>query len=129
MLRTWHEDVVAGDMPAAWKLLTARKRRQSLHDHGGYAGWVRNQASLRHFLDPAGLDVSILDVDPVAGVATVDVSGMAWSKPHSHCTEWSGITWARWEHGAWHYDPGYSTTPERRRAWKPRLGELLGGSC
>jgi hypothetical protein len=128
MLRDWHEDVVDGDMSAAWDLLTARKRAQSLQKYG-YAGWERNQASLRRYLDPSGLDVTVLDVDPATRVATVDVTGMSWSKPGARCGEWSGITWVRWEQGGWHYDPGYSTTPEREREWKPRFSELLGGSC
>jgi len=39
------------------------------------------------------------------------------------------LTWVKYEGGQWTYDPGYSTTPARRRTWQPRTGELLGGAC
>ena len=67
--------------------------------------------------------------EPNEGVAQVDITGMSWSKPGASCTEWSGITWVKYEDGAWKYDPGYSTTPQREREWKPRYAELLGGQC
>jgi len=57
------------------------------------------------------------------------VTGMAWSAPRSRCTEWSGITWAKYENGTWKYDPGFSTTAARKRAWKSRYNELLGVGC
>lgn len=127
-LRDFHEDVVAGNYHGAWELMTERKREQSLAKYG-YAGWVRNQATLRPYLDPTGLRIDVRDTTPATGVATVDVTGMGWSKPGSSCTEWSGITWVRYENGSWRYDPGYSTTPQRERDWKSRYEELLGGRC
>ncbi len=128
VLREFHEDIVNGDDRGAWQLLTARKRRQSQRDYG-YARWASNQNTLSPYLDPSGVSDSIVSTDPHTGVATVRVSGMRWSKPGSPCTEWSGITWVKYERGAWRYDPGYSTTPRRRGYWKHRYHALLGGRC
>lgn len=123
-----HEDVVNHDFRAAWDLLSARKQRQNLIKYG-YATWAANQATLSAYLDPSGIQVRILQLDPQTRDATVDVTGMTWSRRGAHCTEWSGITWMLYQDGEWRYDPGYSTTPQRTREWKSRYSELLGGSC
>jgi hypothetical protein len=128
MLLEWHEDVVNGNYHGAWGLLSRRKQIQSKEQYG-YSGWVKNQSTLRPYLDPSGLQVSVEKTEPSSGVAQVDVTGMGWDKPGASCTEWSGITWVKYENGAWRYDPGYSTTPQREREWKPRYAELLGGRC
>jgi hypothetical protein len=128
LLRTWHEDIVNGDPASAWALLTERKRQQSERKYG-FDKWAGGQATLAPYLDPSGLDVSIRDTDNRTGVVTVDVTGMGWSKAGANCSSWSGVTWVRYEDGEWRYDPGYSTTPQRERAWKDRYDELLGGSC
>jgi hypothetical protein len=127
VLVAYHEDVVAGDFRSAWGLLSARKRQQDLAEYG-YEEWKRAQASLSGYLSPAGLRASI-DGFEGDGVVRVDVSGMGWSDPDAACSEWSGLTWVRFEGGAWTYDPGYSTTPARRRTWQPRTTELLGANC
>jgi hypothetical protein len=54
---------------------------------------------------------------------------MSWSQPGARCAEWSGLTWVKYENGEWRYDPGYSTTRQRKRAWASRYGQLLGTSC
>jgi hypothetical protein len=128
MLREWHQDVVYGDYHGAWELLSARKRAQDKREEG-YGTWAKNQSTLRPYLNPANLQVAVESTDPDDGVAQVDVTGMGWDKPGASCTEWSGITWVKYENGAWRYDPGYSTTRQREREWKPRFSELLGGSC
>jgi Prokaryotic RING finger family 1 len=128
MLLEWHEDVVHGNFSAAWELLSRRKRAQDSSEYG-YPKWVKNQSTLRPYLDPAGLRVTIQRTEPSSGVAQVDLTGMTWNKPNSYCGEWSGITWVKYEEEAWRYDPGYSTTPQREREWKPRFSELLGGRC
>jgi hypothetical protein len=128
MLLEWHEDVVNGNYHAAWELLSHRKQVQSKEQYG-YSGWVKNQSTLRPYLHPSSLQVSVEHTEPSSGVAQVDVTGMGWDKPGASCTEWSGITWVKYENGAWKYDPGYSTTPQREREWKPRFAELLGGRC
>jgi hypothetical protein len=128
LLYEFHADVVSHNDRAAWNLLTQRKQRQSRREYG-YGGWAHNQNTLNPYLEPAGIKVSILSTEPRSGVATVNVTGMKWSKPGASCTQWSGITWVRYEGGAWHYDPGYSTTTQRRRRWKSRFSELLGGRC
>jgi len=127
VLLAFHEDLVAERFRDAWSLLSARKRSQTLREDG-YAKWMRAQSSLVPYLAPAGLTVRIdgLEAD---GVARVFVAGMDWSAPGASCREWSGLTWARYEAGAWAYDPGYSTTPERERAWKGRYDRLLGAAC
>jgi hypothetical protein len=128
LLLDFHQQVVAGNTQAAWNLLTPRKRAQ-VRREDGYGAWSRAQATLRNDLDPEGLEVSIENVDPDTGVARVDVTGMYWYKPGAGCDEWSGLTWVKYEDGEWLYDPGFSTTPARRRAWEPRFSELLGGAC
>jgi hypothetical protein len=127
LLRTFHEDVVAGDYRSAWALLTSRKRQQNLAE-SGYREWQKAQETLSGDLSPAGLQVRIeaLEGD---GVARVSLTGMGWSDPSSSCAEWSGLTWVRFEQGGWAYDPGYSTTGARRQAWEQRAGELLGTGC
>jgi hypothetical protein len=127
-LSDWHDDVVQGNYHAAWKLLSARKQAQA-EGEGGYAAWAKNQSTLRPYLNPAGLAVSVEDTEAESGVAQVDVTGMTWDKPGAHCSEWSGITWVKYENGEWRYDPGYSTTQQREHEWKSRYTELLGGSC
>lgn len=128
VLKQHHEDIVNSDYRSAWDLLSQRKQQQELQQHG-YDGWQQNQATLTPYLDPSGIHVEIQSVDPPTGVATVMVTGMKWSKPGAGCTEWSGITWAKYENGAWRYDPGYSTTPERQQQWQSRYSELLGATC
>ncbi len=128
MLRTWHQNIVDGDAQAAWDMLTGRKQTQNMRKYG-FDEWAKGQASLAPYLDPSGLRVSIQDLDADTGVARVKVGGMTWHKSGASCREWSGITWVRYEDGMWRYDPGYSTTPQRERAWKNRVRELLGGSC
>ncbi len=128
MLLAWHEDVVHGEYHAAWELLSRRKQAQDSSEYG-YGTWVRNQLTLRPYLNPSGLQVSVESTEPGEGVAQVDVTGMGWDKPGASCTQWSGITWVKYEDGSWKYDPGYSTTPQRERRWKPKFSELLGGQC
>lgn len=128
VIRRHHEAIVAGDYRQAWDLLSRRKQAQYRRE-SGYDGWRTNQATLRPYLDPTGVSVRVLSAAPDTGVATIKVTGMAWTKPGSGCSAWSGITWAKYEDGTWTYDPGYSTTPVRERRWKPRYSELLGGAC
>jgi hypothetical protein len=128
MLRNWHEDVVRGDYHAAWELLSRRKQAQEEREQG-YPKWEKNQSTLKPYLNPAGLQVSIQSTEPSAGVAQVDITGMTWDRPGASCSEWSGITWVKYEDGKWRYDPGYSTTPQREQQWKAHYSELLGGSC
>jgi hypothetical protein len=127
VLVDYHEAVVWGEFERAWRLLTARKRRQALREDG-YAKWREAQASLSPYLDPEGLRVRVVALEG-NGVARVDVSGMGWYAPGATCSEWSGLTWAKWEGGAWRYDPGYSTTPRREREWKDRYAQLMGTTC
>jgi hypothetical protein len=128
MLTDWHVAVVDGDFSTAWDLLTERKRRQKERDEG-YAAWESAQASLGKYLEPDGLSTSIISTDESTGVVTVRVSGMGWTNPSSPCSQWEGISWVRYEDDAWHYDPGYSTTPQRERKWKNRYDELMGVGC
>ena len=127
LLLAYHEDVVEDRVHDAWILLSARKRAQNLRE-SGYAQWARAQGSLAPYLTPAGIAVRV-DALEDDGVARVLVTGMRWSAPGSSCSEWSGLTWVKYEGGSWTYDPGYSTTAERERTWKPRRPELLGATC
>lgn len=143
VLLQFHQDISTGDWQDAWNLLSARKQQQSLQQ-SGYNGWVANQKSLGQYLDPSGLQVSIVSTDQGSGVATVDITGMTWSPPGRSPCSWSGITWVKYEDGGWHYDPGYSTTPQRRSQWGPPSDtsstayanwtqntwpKLIGGQC
>jgi Double zinc ribbon len=128
LLLAYHEDVVEGRMHDAWLLLSARKRAQSLRE-GGYAKWAHAQASLAPYLSPAGVTVHVDGREEGGEVARVLVRGMGWSEPGASCSEWSGLTWAKHEDSHWTYDPGFSTTPARKRAWEPRYEQLLGANC
>lgn len=127
VLRDYHEAVVYGEFKRAWRLLTRRKQDKALREDG-YAAWRTAQASLSPYLRPAAVRTRIVALEG-DGVARVDVHGMRWDAPGSPCSEWSGLTWVRYERGAWRYDPGYSTTGRREREWKPRFGKLLGAGC
>ncbi len=126
-LLAYHEEILSGNPREAWGLLSARKRAQAQREEG-FGAWAKNQATLSPYLTPAGLTVRIEELEG-EGVARVLLSGMGWSAPGSPCTEWSGLTWVKYEGGRWTYDPGYSTTADRERAWKPRYDELLGANC
>lgn len=128
MLLDYHQDLVSHNEAAAWLLLSVRKRHQFLVN-GGYAKWAHAQDSLAPYLDPTGIHVALIDEDPPSGVATVRVTGMTWSAPNAKCTEWSGVTWVKYESGNWKYDPGHETTAARARRWAAHRAELLGVAC
>jgi hypothetical protein len=128
LLLQFHEDVVAHQPAAAWLLLSGRKRRQE-QVKDGYAKWAQAQESLAPYLHPAGMRVRLLAADPDTGIATVRLTGMKWTAPGASCSEWSGITWVKYETGTWKYDPGFSTTAERKRDWASRYDQLLGTRC
>ncbi len=127
LLQDYHEDVVEEDFQGAWALLSPRKRRQYLREYG-YHTWATAQASLSSYLDPYGLEANVVSLED-EGVARVNVTGMSWSKAGAPCSEWSGLTWVKYEGDEWTYDPGYSTTSDRRATWRPRSARLLGGDC
>jgi hypothetical protein len=127
LLRGYHEDVVEEDFQGAWALLSLRKRQQYMAEYG-YRKWAYNQGTLNPYLLPYDLKAVVVSLEG-EGVARVDVTGMTWTKPGAPCSEWSGLTWVKFERGEWTYDPGYSTTPARRRTWEPRRAGLLGASC
>lgn len=127
LLREFHVAFVERDFQYAWTLLTSRKRRQA-EQEGGFPGWKEDLSTLTPYLVPDGIHVEIDELEDDR-VARVLVTGMAWTEPGSPCSEWSGLTWVRYEGGAWRRDPGYSTTAERRRDWEDRSGELLGVGC
>jgi hypothetical protein len=127
LLREFHVAVAERDFQYAWSLLTVRKQQQEAREKS-YSSWKEAQATLAPYLEPYGIHV---DIDGLEGdgVARVLVTGMGWTNPDSPCAEWSGLTWVRHEAGAWQYDPGYSTTEQRRRNWENRSDELLGVGC
>lgn len=128
LLVDFHEAVVDQRFHDAWAMLSKRKQEQ-IEREDGFAAWSKAQGSLSPYLEPWGLEVSAVAVDPSQPVVRVLVTGMGWTKPGATCTEWSGLTWVRNELGVWKYDPGYSTIPEREARWKPRYEELLGAGC
>ena len=127
LLQGYHEDVVEEDFQGAWAMLSPRKRQQYLQEYG-YHKWATAQVSLSPYLDPYELEANVVSLEG-EGVARVDVTGMVWSKPGAPCSEWSGLTWVKYEGDKWAYDPGYSTTSARRATWRPRSARLLGGDC
>jgi hypothetical protein len=127
VLLGYHRALIEGEFRHAWRLLTRRKQVQSLREQG-YAKWREAQATLSPYLEPGGISTRIVAFEG-DGVARVDVRGMAWYQPGSTCSEWSGLTWVRYERGRWRYDPGYSTTRARERDWKSRFDRLLGAAC
>jgi hypothetical protein len=128
-LRDYHLALIDGQDRRAWRLLSSRKRQQALREDS-YGQWRRAQGSLAPYLEPNGIEVRIVALEG-GGVARVDVTGMGWYAPGSSCSEWGGLTWAKYERGAWFYDPGYSTTPVRERHWKDssRYARLMGTTC
>ena len=128
LIKDFHERVQQGDYSGAWNLLSTRKQDQAQREYG-YSTWVQNQKTLRPYIDPSGTTVTVEDFNPTTGEARIDVQGMGWSKPGATCSYWSGLTWVIYEDGVWKYDPGYSTTSERRSRWSDRGSELLGGTC
>lgn len=128
MFATYYRNIVDGDLDTAFALLSARKQNTALR-RSGLDGWKRAQAGFVSYLDSSGLQVQMDYADPATGVVRVRLSGMAYTNPASSCTTWSGITWVKYEKDAFHYDPGYSTTPQRTRDWKDRESELLGIGC
>ncbi|HEX8103655.1 MAG TPA: RING finger protein [Solirubrobacteraceae bacterium] len=128
MLRDWHESLTAGDYRTAFDAMTQRKQDKALRTNG-YDAWASGQKSLGDYIDPSGLKARIVEANSRTGVVTVRVSNMGYSNPESSCSTWGGITWVRWEDGEWKYDPGYSTTPQRTREWRPRQSELMGIGC
>lgn len=126
-LLDYHVAVINSQFGRAWGLLSKRKQDQALSEDG-YGSWQRAQASLTPYLEPGGMRVKVDSLEH-SGVARVYVTGMNWYAPGTSCSEWAGLTWAKYERGAWYYDPGYSTTPARERKWKPRYAELLGTTC
>lgn len=129
MLLQHHQDVVAGDFHGAWNLTSPRYQQEKLRDVGGYNTWVSHQQTLQSYLQPNGMQVSIVSWDPKSQVATVRVNGMRWTAPRATCQYWQGITWVANVNGSWYYEPGYSISPQRRAQWEPRQSELLGGGC
>lgn len=127
VLLDYHVAVVDGQFQRAWRLLSVRKRQQALREES-YEKWREAQASLVPYLGPDGIAARLVALED-DGVARVDVTGMTWYQPGSPCSEWSGLTWAKFEGGAWHYDPGYSTTAARERQWKDHYEKLMGTTC
>jgi hypothetical protein len=129
MLYRWHEDVVTGRVRAAWNMLSQARRTYLLEQPGGYPAFAKTQRNFGRYLDPSGIHVAIVSLDPQSGVAEVRVTGMAWTAPNRICDYWSGITWARYVNREWVYDEGYGQYPARKRMWEAHFGQLLGGSC
>lgn len=129
VLRSHHQAIVAGSYSTAWVLTSERYRRKKERELGSYDKWAEGQVDLGSHLDPSGLSVSIRELDRRSGVATVDVTGMGWSKPGSNCSTWAGVTWALYENGHWRYEPGYSMSDQRRAKWQSRAQETLGWGC
>lgn len=128
MMAEFHEAVVDRRFTDAWVHLSRRAQERAERDHG-FSGWREGRATQTPYLEPWGIEVSIEAIDRSRPVVQVLVTGMDWTKPDAPCSEWSGLTWVRYEDGVWRYDPGYSATPQRERRWKPRYDELLGASC
>jgi hypothetical protein len=127
LMLTWHQDIKAGDTAAAWDLYTHRRQQLQLAKETE-SQWAGEQQSFARYLDPSGVQVRILSRDSNDGVATIMVTGMTYSGSSS-CSDWSGVTWVRYEGGRWRYDPGYETTPSRNQSWKRRTSQTLGAQC
>jgi hypothetical protein len=129
MLVDYHQALVDRRLDDAFTLISDRKQQEAREEQGGLAEWRKVRAAFGRHIDPSGLRVRIEDADAKTGDVQVAISGMPYDSPSSDCKTWSGLTWVRYEHGAFRYDPGYGTTPERRSEWEPRRTELLGWGC
>jgi hypothetical protein len=124
-LRDYHQSLADGRLDHAFSLMSERKQ-QDVRDGDGLDAWKTYRASFGNQIEPSGLRVKIVETDPKAGIAAVRVSGMPYHDSASLCKTWSGVTWVKYEHGGFHYDPGYSTTNERRGEWELRKLDTLG---
>ncbi|MEA2474319.1 MAG: hypothetical protein QOE06_2234 [Thermoleophilaceae bacterium] len=128
LLRGFYQAQIAGDYTAQRQLTTRRYQRKVI-DRLGFSRWVANQLfGTRHFTGAQNIDATIVDTDPADGSATVSMRGLSLD-PHTKCSTWEGITWARFEGGSWRYDPSVKATPTRELQWSQRSGEVLGAGC
>jgi hypothetical protein len=125
MFRDYHGSLRDGRLDHAFSLMSERKQRD-VRDGDGLGAWKRFGASFGQQIEPSRLQVRIVETDAQAGIAGVRVSAMPYDNPASPCKTWSGVTWAKYEHGGFHYDPGYTTTRERRITWEPLRLQTLG---
>jgi hypothetical protein len=125
MFRDYHQSLAHGRLDHAFSLMSERKRQDVLDDDL-LDEWKQDGASFGKQIEPSRLQVKIVATDAKAGIAAVRISGMPYHDPASLCKTWSGVTWVKYEHGAFHYDPGYSTTTAREAEWKPRALETFG---
>lgn len=126
-----HRLLQQGSYRSAFALLSARKQHQ-LENEVGFDGWRNNQTDLRRYVGNLdALDVTIQSLDRRHGVATIMITGPRFDLPNNACgSRYSGITWAKYEDGSWTYEPGFSTTPQRRREWGgSRRYETLAYTC
>jgi hypothetical protein len=129
------------DQAGLWNLLSEKKRNQKQEeDRTGeedLSAFISNQFELGEYLSsPEYAVVRVLDVNRRTGAVEIYVGNLGYV---GSCTSsaadpsdlWSGITWVRFENGSWGYEPGFSSTEQRRSRWENAGDQykLLGLGC
>ena len=134
IIRQWHVLASQGDVAGVWANLSPRKRRQKSTDPTeSVSEWQQAQVEFgAQLATPEFARVQVRDVDPDTGGVEIFVSNLGYT---GSCEsgrvgdKWVGITWVLYQGGSWYYEPGYSTTQQRRDRWEDNPDQLLGASC
>lgn len=134
IIRRWHVLASQGDTAGIWANLSPRKRRQKATDpEASVSEFLSQQADFGQQLStPGSARVRVVDVDRQTGGVEIYVSNLGYTGACVLGTQgdkWVGITWVKYQNGRWYYEPGYSTTQERRDTWESDATGTLGGSC
>jgi len=143
VIRDYHVAIHDGDRSGMWNALSRKKRQQKIEEDrtGDYedslANFYSTQFEFGSQLDsPESAKAKVLSIDRRTGAVDVYVSGLGYNgscnaAPPDPDDLWTGITWVRYENGHWGYEPGYSTTQQRRERWEnaPDDYRLLGFGC
>ncbi|MEA2466909.1 MAG: hypothetical protein QOJ57_1035 [Thermoleophilaceae bacterium] len=128
LLRRFYQVQIDRNYGKLRTLTTKRYQREKI-DSVGFTKWVENQQTgAMWFKDAQNIDVSIKATDPADGTVTVSATGMGYTQQTSDCTLWEGITWVRWEHGQWLYDPSVTATAARKAKWAGS-DAVIGSGC
>ncbi|MEV4422459.1 hypothetical protein AB0L40_21155 [Patulibacter sp. NPDC049589] len=128
-----------GDTNTAWDLLSGRRHRLETSGRVLYgrqrtrASWAAAEGRTGLAVSPGTVTATMVELDRANGVATVRIKGLDFSGPNAgHCNgRYTGITWAKYENGAWKYEPGANTTAKREARWPNASTDprLLGNKC
>ena len=109
--------------------MTTLRYQQDVINSLGFSQWKQNQMTgAIYFTHPQDIQARVIGEDPADGSVTVLMTGLGFTDPNSSCTTWAGVTWARYERGAWYFDPSSDATAQRASEWDSSP-ETLGHGC